>query len=167
MIKKLHLLDYLIIILFVLLGAIFVNRVNNEFLTNSDEQLYPATMTVLVYDRPKVLENIVVGQLLSEDKTVAHGRVLESASVSSHDVSKYDLGDIVPEKLAAHLAATGSDLETLQLQKITLQVDLTKKGLNYYLGNKEIKIGKSFLLESEFLYLKTRIIDFQLGAIDE
>lgn len=166
MIKKLHLLDYLIIILFVFLGVIFMNRVNNEFLTNADEQLYPASMTLLVYDRPEVLDNIKVDQLLSEDKTVAHGKIAGIQIVDDDDVSNYDLTDIISEKLVTHMTlAEASD--TLLLQKITLKVDLTKKGLNYFLGNKEIKIGKTFVLESEFLYLNSKIIDFQLGDIDE
>ena len=142
MIKKLHIIDYFIILLFVFLAAVFVNKVNTEFSSNNKETLFPASITVLVKDRIEVLNSIHVNDILSEDKKFEKVSIISKNFVTSTSDNLYE-------------------------GKIVLAVNLTYDSHNYYLDNKEVKIGKSFILETESLFLESTIVQFELGVTHE
>lgn len=140
--KKLHIIDYLIILSIIAFTIYFVNQVNEGFKSEPKQTTYPSTITIDIQDSKAVLTTIKKGNRLAESKAFVAGSV--------QDI------EIRP-----------SDEDDLFIARIIIKADLTKSGPNYKLKSKDIKVARDLIFETDLHYLTATIVDLEIGDANE
>lgn len=151
--KKIHILDIIIIALFVVIVFTAYGRLSgNEIISFGGSKPVKVTYQVMTYDyRDEYFTSVQVGDQLAEDKSYLEGTITEIQIIPSKKFFVDNQGNPVEAEHPFYKQAI-----------ITVEATATMKDAITKIGKQELREGLSYFLITEKANLSSTIIDMEI-----